>query len=89
MTMVGAVLVSSAWLAIVGAVAAIGMTATVILLLDYLRLEKRALLLEEENQLLHRALRGLASGSPEGGQAAGHRTHIAGLLRLSASRAAA
>jgi hypothetical protein len=61
----GTVVSSSAWIAAVGAVAAIAMTATVILLHDYLRLESRALTLQAENELLQRQLRSLAGQMDE------------------------
>jgi hypothetical protein len=57
MTVLGVVLSPGAWIALLSALAAAGMTAAIILLRDYLRLERRALTLQAENNRLRGEIR--------------------------------
>jgi hypothetical protein len=61
MTVLGVVLWPGAWIALLGALAAAGMTAAIILLHDYLRLEKRALTLQAENNRLRGEIKSIVA----------------------------
>jgi hypothetical protein len=60
MALLGMLFSASAWLAPVGALAVLGMIATLVLLRDYLRLESRALSLQAEIEHLRRELQARA-----------------------------
>jgi hypothetical protein len=61
MTVLGVVLSPGAWIALLSALAAAGMTAAIILLRDYLRLEKRALTLQAENNRLRGEIKSIVA----------------------------
>jgi hypothetical protein len=61
MTVLGVVLSPGAWIALLSALAAAGMTAAIVLLRDYLRLEKRALTLQAENNRLRGEIKSIVA----------------------------